>query len=220
MGLSRNHFQLNSGRSPVRSRLRPFSSRRVNSPVYDLDWPVPVETDNRSRCVRSLVRCGAHLGLEMSVSSLLGGPVIRPSPTSHATAFLQSVLVESESIHSRTLGLWRMCSWCCRVCSFWFGFDVSVAAIRRSANTSLPGWRSRWSERCDTRSERHSQRSERRNASSAEAAGEASAANVASSMVPNYRGGSNCRGVVSSRARWGATAWVDPGLSLQVGRTR
>ena len=171
-----------------------------------------------------------HLGLEMSVSSLLGGPVIRPSPTSHATAFLQSVLVESESIHSRTLGLWRMCIWWCRVCSFWFGFDVSVAAIRRSPDTSLPGWRfpdtslpgwrSRWWKRCDTRSERHSQRSERRNASSAEAAGEASAANVASSMVPNYRGGSNCRGVVSSRARWGATACVDPGLSLQVGRSR
>ena len=161
-----------------------------------------------------------HLGLEMSVSSLLGAPVIRPSPTSHATAFRQSALVESESIHSPTLGLWRMCIWCCRVCSFWFGFDVSVAAIRRSPNTSLPGWRSRWSKRCDTRSERHSQRSERRNASSAEAAGGASAANVASSMVPNYKGGSNCRGVVSSRARWGATAWVDPGLSLQVGRSR
>ena len=80
-----------------------------------------------------------HLGLEMSVSSLLGAPVIRPSPTSHATAFLQSVLVESESIHSPTLGLWRMCIWCCRVCSFWFGFDVSVAAIRRRPNTSLPG---------------------------------------------------------------------------------
>jgi hypothetical protein len=58
MGLSHNHFQLNSGRSPVRSQLRPFSSRRFNSPVYDLDWPVPVETDNRSRCGRSLVRCG------------------------------------------------------------------------------------------------------------------------------------------------------------------
>src|SRR6185503_3834086 len=29
-----------------------------------------------------------HLGLEMSVSSLLGAPVIRPSPPSHATAFL------------------------------------------------------------------------------------------------------------------------------------
>ena len=59
----RNHFQLNSGTSPVRSRLRSFSSRRVNSPVYDLDWPAPVETENRSRCGRSLVRCGAHLGL-------------------------------------------------------------------------------------------------------------------------------------------------------------
>ena len=46
-----------------------------------------------------------HLGLEMSVSSLLGGPVIRPSPPSQATPFLQSVLGESESIHSRTLGL-------------------------------------------------------------------------------------------------------------------
>ena len=39
-------------------RLRPLSSRRVNSPVYDLDWPVPVQTDNRSRCGRSRVRCG------------------------------------------------------------------------------------------------------------------------------------------------------------------
>jgi hypothetical protein len=58
MGLSRNHFQLNSGRSPVRSRRRPFSSRRFNSPVCDLDWPVPVETVNRLRCGRSLVRCG------------------------------------------------------------------------------------------------------------------------------------------------------------------
>ena len=202
-----------------------------------------------------------HLGLEMSVSSLLGGPVIRPSPTSHATPFLQSVLVESESIHSRTLGLWRMCIWCCRVCSFWFGFDVSVAAIRRSPNTSLPRWRSRWSERCDTRSERHSQRSERRNASSAEAAGGASAANVASSMVPNYRGGQIVAGL-SQAARDGARqrgaccvggagrdlrhvglVWCkpgttnhpyarpttatntesssfDPGLSLQVGRSR
>ena len=41
----------------------PILINAVNSPVYDLDWPVPVETDNRSRCVRSLVRCGAHLGL-------------------------------------------------------------------------------------------------------------------------------------------------------------
>jgi hypothetical protein len=60
MGLSRNHFQLNSGRSPVRSQLRPFSSRRFNSPVYDLDWPVPVDTDNRSRCGRSLVHCARN----------------------------------------------------------------------------------------------------------------------------------------------------------------
>jgi hypothetical protein len=104
------------------------------------------------------------------MSSLLGAPVIGPSPTWHATAFLQSVPGESESIHSRTLGWWRIGSWCCRVCSFWFGFDVSVAAIRRSPNTSLPGWRSRGSKRCDTRSQRHSHRSERRNASSAEAA--------------------------------------------------
>jgi hypothetical protein len=220
MGLSRNHFQLNSGRSPVRSQLRPFSSRRFNSPVYDLDWPVPVETDNRSRCGRSLVRCGLTSAWRCPCQAFW---VVRSSARHQRRTqlpFLQSVLGESESIHSRTLGLWRMCIWCCRVCSFWFGFDVSVAAIRRSPNTSLPGWRSRWSERCDTRSERHSQRSERRNASSAEAAGGASAANVASSMVPNYRGGSNCRGVVSSRARWGATAWVDPGLSLQVGRSR
>jgi hypothetical protein len=161
-----------------------------------------------------------HLGLEMSMSSLLGAPVIRRSPTSHATAFLQSVL-GGVGIHPQSnAGLWRICSWCCRVGSFWFGFDVSVAAIRRSPNTSLPGWRSRWSKRCDTRSERHSQRSERRNASSAEAAGAASAANVASSMVPNYSGGSNCRGVVSSRAQWGATACVDPGLPVQVGGSR
>ena len=148
-------------------------------------------------------RLRAHLGLQMSVSSLLGAPVIGPSPTSQATAFLQSVLGQSQSIHSRTLGLWRIGSWCCRVCSLWFGFDVSVAAIGRSPNTSLPGWRSRWSKRCDTRSERHSQRSERRTASSAEAAGGASATNVASSMVPNYRGGQLVAGL-SHAARDGA----------------
>ena len=32
MGLFRNHFQLNSARSPVRSRLRPFSSTRSTHP--------------------------------------------------------------------------------------------------------------------------------------------------------------------------------------------
>jgi hypothetical protein len=99
----------------------------------------------------------------------------------------------------------------------------SMCRWRRSAVVRIPafpGWRSRWSKRCDTRSERHSQRSERRNASSAEAAGAASAANVASSMVPNDSGGSNCRGVVSSRARWGATACVDPGLPVQGGGSR
>ena len=220
MGLSRNHFQLNSGRSPVRSQLRPFSSRRVNSPVYDLDWPVPVQTDNRSRCGRSLVRCGLTSAWRCPCQAFW---VVRSSARHQRRTQLRSFSPYWGSRNPSTvatLGLWRICIWCCRVCSFWFGFDVSVAAIRRSPNTSLPGWRSRWSKRCDTRSERHSQRSERRNASSAEAAGGASAANVASSMVPNYRGGSNCRGVVSSRARWGATAWVDPGLSLQVGRSR
>jgi len=65
-----------------------------------------------------------------------------------------------------------------------------------------------------------SQASERRTTSSAEAAGAASAANVASSRVPNDRAGSNCRGVVTSRARWGPTARVDPGLAPQVGRSR
>ena len=220
MGLSRNHFQLNSGRSPVRSQLRPFSSRRFNSPVYDLDWPVPVETDNRSRCGRSLVRCGLTSAWRCPCQAFW---VVRSSARHQRRTQLRSFSPYWWSRNPSTVERWACgeCAFGAAGCgSFWFGFDVSVAAIRRSPNTSLPGWRSRWSKRCDTRSERHSQRSERRNASSAEAAGGASAANVASSMVPNYRGGSNCRGVVSSRARWGATAWVDPGLSLQVGRSR
>jgi hypothetical protein len=220
MGLSRNHFQLNSGRSPVRSQLRSFSSRRFNSPVYDLDWPVPVETDNRSRCGRSLVRCGLTSAWKCPCQAFW---VLRSSARHRRRTQLrsyQSVLGESESIHSRTLGLWRIGRWCCRLWSSWFGFDVSVAAIRRGPNTSLPGWRSRGSKRCDTRSERHSQASERRTTSSAEAAGAASAANVASSRVPNDRAGSNCRGVVTSRARWAPTARVDPGLAPQVGRSR
>ena len=170
MGLFRNHFQLNSARSPVRSRLRPFSSTRSTHPSRILigrsPWRPSIARDAGGRwSVAASPRPG-----NVRVKRF-GGPVMRPSPTSHATAFLQSVQGESESIHSRTLGLWRMCSWCCRVCSFWFGFDVSVAAIRCRPNTSLPGWPSRWSKRCDTRS--------------AEAAGGASAANVASSMVPN-----------------------------------
>ena len=112
-----------------------------------------------------------HLGLEMSVSSLLGAPVIRPSPPSHATAFLP-VRAGGVGIHPQShAGVVEIGRWCCRLWSSWFGFDVSVAAIRRGPNTSLPGWRSRGSKRCDTRSERHSQRSERRTASSAEAAG-------------------------------------------------
>src|SRR5262249_21214902 len=47
----------------------------------------------------------------------------------------------------------------------------------------------------------HSQRSERLNASSAEAAGGASAANLASSMVPNYIGGEVVTGLSHQAAR-------------------
>ena len=95
-----------------------------------------------------------HLGLEMSVSSLLGAPVIRPSPPSHATAFLP-VRAGGVGIHPQShAGVVEIGRWCCRLWSSWFGFDVSVAAIRRGPNTSLPGWRSRGSKRCDTRSER------------------------------------------------------------------
>jgi hypothetical protein len=83
----------------------------------------------------------AHLSLETSRSTLSVGPVIRPSPASHATPFPQSLPAESESIHSRTLGLWRMAQ-LVPGGSFWFGFDVSVAAIRSSPNTSLRGGRS------------------------------------------------------------------------------
>jgi hypothetical protein len=56
MGLSRNHFQLKSGTSPVRSR--PATHQCGQRTLCDLDWPVPMETDNRSRCGRSLVRSG------------------------------------------------------------------------------------------------------------------------------------------------------------------
>ena len=183
MGLSRNHFQLNSGRSPVRSRLRSFSSRRFNPPFCDLDWPVPVATDNRWRCGRSLVRCGLTRPGDVGVKPS-GGPVIRPPPNVARNS--RSVSPYWGSRNPSTVKRWGCGEggvWCCRVGSFWFGFDVSVAAIGRCPDTSLPGGRSRRSKRCDTRSERHSQRSERRNASSAEAAGGASAANVASCPI-------------------------------------
>ena len=172
----------------MRSQLRSFSSTLSTHPSAILIGRSH-ETDNRSRCGRSLVRCGLTSARTCPCQALW---VVRSSARHQRRMqlpFLQSVLGESESIHSRTLGLWRIGRWCCRLWSSWFGFDVSVAAIRRSPNTSLPGWRSRWSKRCDTRSQRHSQRSARRNASSAEAAGGGSAANVASSMVPNYRAG-------------------------------
>ena len=220
MGLSRNHFQLNSGRSPVRSQLRPFSSRRFNSPVYDLDWPVPVDTDNRSRCGRSLVHCGLTSAWRCPCQAFW---VVRSSARHQRRTQLRSFSPYWWSRNPSTVERWA-----CGECAFGAAGCVafgsgSMCRWRRSAVVRIPAFRAGdrdRSERCDTRSERHSQRSERRNASSAEAAGGASAANVASSMVPNYRAGSNCRGVVSSRARWGATAWVDPGLSLQVGRSR
>jgi len=218
-GLSGNHFQLNSGRSPVRSQLRPFSSRRFNSPVYDLDWPVPVETDNRSRCVRSLVRCGAHLGLEMSVSSVL---VVRSCARHQRRRQLRSVSPYWASRNPSTVERWG-CGECAVGAA---GCEArgsgSMCRWRRSAVVRIPAFRAGHRE---GRNAAKPGRNGIRNAVSGatrrrprrRAGG---GGNVASSMVPNDRVGSNCRGVVSSRARWGATAWVDPGLSLQVGRSR
>jgi hypothetical protein len=80
----------------------------------------------------------AHLSLETFRSTLIcwsGHPPV----TGVARNSVPSVLpVESESIHSRTLGLWRMTQ-LVPGGSFCFGFDVSLAAIRSSPNTSLRG---------------------------------------------------------------------------------
>src|SRR6478672_13914178 len=109
MGLFRNHFQLNSARSPVRSRLRSFSSTRSTHPSTVLigrsPWKPIIARDAGGRWSVAGLTSAWRFRVKR-----FGGPVMRPSPTSHATAFLQSVLGESESIHSRTLGLWRMCS--------------------------------------------------------------------------------------------------------------
>lgn len=157
----------------------------------------------RSRCGRSPVRSRLTSAWKLSGQPLSVGPVIRPSPASHATPFPRSY---RWSRNPSTVERWA-----CGECAFGAAGCVafgsgSMCRWRRSAVVRIPafrGWRSRWSKRCDTRSERHSQRSERRNASSAEAAGGASAANVASSMVPNYRGGQIVAGL-SQAARDGA----------------
>jgi hypothetical protein len=140
-----------------------------------------------------------HLGPEMAMSSLL---VVRSSARHQRRTqlpFLQSVLGESESIHSRTQA--------CGECAFGAaGCEAlgsgSTCRWRRSAVVRIPAFRAgdsrtpafragdRDGRKAATRVGRHLQRSERLNAWSAEAAaGGASAANVTSSMVPNYRGG-------------------------------
>ena len=133
----------------------------VNGSICDLDGsrshgdrqfstasPPRRDVTFRSRCGRSPVRSRLTSAWKLSGQPLSVGPVIRPSPVARNS--VPSVLpVESESIHSRTLGLWRMTQ-LVPGGSFWFGFDVSLAAIRSSPNTSLRGGRSPGS--CVTRS--------------------------------------------------------------------
>jgi hypothetical protein len=181
MGLSRNHFQLNSGRSPVRSQLRPFSSRRFNSPVYDLDWPVPVDTDNRSRCGRSLVRCGLTSAWRCPCQAFW---VVGSSARHQRRMQLRSFSPYSWSRNPSTVARWACgesavgaagceASGSGSMCRWRRSAVVRIPAFRagESRIPAFPGWRSRWSENCVTRVGRRSQRSERRNASSAEAAG-------------------------------------------------
>jgi hypothetical protein len=197
----------------------PILINAVNSPVYDLDWPVPVETDNRSRCVRSLVRCGAHLGLEMSVSSVL---VVRSCARHQRRRQLRSVSPYWASRNPSTVERWG-CGECAVGAA---GCEArgsgSMCRWRRSAVVRIPAFRAGHREGRNAATPgrngiRNTVSGATRRRPRRRAGG---GGNVASSMVPNDRVGSNCRGVVSSRARWGATAWVDPGLSLQVGRSR
>ena len=107
MGLSRNHFQLNNGRSPVRSRLRSFSSRRSTHPstilIDQSPWRPTIARDAGGRwSVPASPRPGnGHVKPS-------GGPVIRPSPTSHATP-VPSVRTGGVGIHPQSnAGLWRI----------------------------------------------------------------------------------------------------------------
>ena len=138
MGLSRNHFQLNSGRSPVRSQLRPFSSRRFNSPVYDLDWPVPVETDNRSRCGRSLVRCGLTSAWRCPCQAFW---VVRSSARHQRRTQLRSFSPYWWSRNPSTVERWA-----CGECAFGAAGCVafgsgSMCRWRRSAVVRIPAFR-------------------------------------------------------------------------------
>jgi hypothetical protein len=170
MGLFRNHFQLNSARSPVRSRLRPFSSTRSTHPSTILigrsPWKPIIARDACGRWsvagLTSAWRCPCQAfwwSGHAPVTNVAGNcvPSVR---TGRVGIHPQSNAGVVENVQLVLPGVRLVV----RV-------DVSVAAIRRRPNTSLPGWPSRRAERCDTRSQRHSQHSERRNASSAEAAG-------------------------------------------------
>ena len=116
----------------------PILINAVNSPVYDLDWPVPVETDNRSRCVRSLVRCGAHLGLEMSVSSVL---VVRSCARHQRRRQLRSVSPYWASRNPSTVERWG-CGECAVGAA---GCEArgwgSTCRWRRSAVVRIPAFR-------------------------------------------------------------------------------
>ena len=133
---------LNSGPLPVRSRPWPLASC-VSTDVCDLDWLVPVGTDDspprrdRPLAMREVaVPFLRYPSLKIFRSSLSVGPG-HPPVTDVARNFVSCSPVQSESIHSRTLGLWRMLHLGTSE-RIRFGFDVSVAAIR-SRPQSPPG---------------------------------------------------------------------------------
>lgn len=102
------------------------------------DWPVPVATVNRSRCGRSLVRCGLTSAWKCPCQAFW---VLRSSARHHRRTQLrsyQSVLGESESIHSRTLGLWRSAGGAAGCGARGSG---STCRWRRSAVVRIPAFR-------------------------------------------------------------------------------
>lgn len=123
MGLSRNHFQLNSGSSPVRSQLRPFPSRRVNSPFYDLDWPVPMRpTIARDAGGRWSVPASPRPGnVNVKPSGWSGHPPV----TNVACNCIPSVRTSGVGIHPQSHA----------------GLVENLHLVRRSAVVRIPAFR-------------------------------------------------------------------------------
>ena len=162
-----------------------------------------METVNRSRCGWSLVRCGLTSAWRCPCQAFW---VVRSSARHQRRTQLRSFSPYWWSRNPSTVERWG-----CGECAFGAAGCVafgsgSMCRWRRSAVVRIPAFRAGDRDGRNAATPGRNgipQRSERRNASSAEAAGGASAANVASSMVPNYRAGQLVTGL-SQAARDGA----------------